>query len=343
MGDKDHLVSLVYSAYRTIHEPERWSLILRELQRLLRSDACDLSVYDFETRQGQIAVHTGCYDQQHLRLYKQHYAPLNPWLQRRDCYREDGACWFGRQIVPHTRLVGCEFYNEWLRPQGLFHRVSATVVSEQHRVVYISLLRGKGTGSFQHEDRKPLQFLVPHLRQALELYSLLVGPAALGASPISEVTSRLGRAPAVLGIERELRLVNRLRDPAPAVATGDRGDALGKETLRWWPIVATGGVAPAAGPKVGAHAASNEGRLTELYRLTAAEARLAVLLACGMSLARAANVLGVGMATVRTHLQRIYSKTFTHHQAQLVSLLLLGPARVKVDYRPSEEDVREVG
>lgn len=335
------LVSLVYSAYRTIHEPERWSLILRELQRILRADACDLSVYDFEARQGEIAVHTGCYDQQHLRLYREHFAPLNPWLQRRDCYRDDGACWFGRQIVPHARLVGCEFYNDWLRPQGLFHRLSAAIVREQHRVVYVSVLRGKSTGSFQHEDREPLQRLVPHLRQALELYSLLVGPAALGAQPLSEVAIRLGRAPEVLGTERELRLVDRLADPALPAPTRERAHPSGKEGLRWWPIVASGGGLSPSSPC--ADVDDNENRLARLYRLTAAEARLAVLLACGLSLAKAAGVLGVGMATVRTHLQRIYGKTFTHHQAQLVALLLLGPARIKVDYQPSEEDALEVG
>jgi DNA-binding CsgD family transcriptional regulator len=338
------LVSLVYSTYRTIHEPDRWSLILRELQRILRADACDLSVYDFRARRGEIAVHTGCYDQQHLRLYEQEFAALNPWMQRHDCYRDDGACWFGRQIVPHARLTGGEFYNGWLRPQGLFHRLSAAIVREDQRVVYVSVLRDKSTGSFQHEDREPLQRLVPHLRQALELYSLLIGPAALGATPLSEVASRLARAPDVLGIERELRLVDRLPEPTARPPDRERSQPSGKEGLRWWPIIASAnGERDAAAAEPAAAADGNENRLARLYRLTAAEARLAQLLACGLSLSKAASLLDISMATVRTHLQRIFSKTFTHHQAQLVALLLLGPASLKVDYQPPEDDLRELG
>jgi DNA-binding CsgD family transcriptional regulator len=65
--------------------------------------------------------------------------------------------------------------------------------------------------------------------------------------------------------------------------------------------------------------------LRELYGLTRAEAHLAALLAADRTIEEAAIELSVSQATIRTHLQRIFMKTDTTRQAQLLRLLLLGP------------------
>ena len=78
--------------------------------------------------------------------------------------------------------------------------------------------------------------------------------------------------------------------------------------------------------------ADNELRLLHLYGLTRAEARVAVLMASGLPLPAVANLLGVSQTTARTHLQRIYGKTDTHSQVQLVALLLVGPAQLNIEY-----------
>ena len=69
-------------------------------------------------------------------------------------------------------------------------------------------------------------------------------------------------------------------------------------------------------------------KLIRLYKLTPAEARLAAHLARGSRLEDAAIDLGVSLNTVRTHLKRIFSKTGTDRQAELVRLIVSGPARI---------------
>jgi DNA-binding CsgD family transcriptional regulator len=64
--------------------------------------------------------------------------------------------------------------------------------------------------------------------------------------------------------------------------------------------------------------------LASIYDLTVAESRLAQQLMQGETLVRAAELLGVSHNTVRTHLQRIYAKTGTSHQGDLVRLLFAG-------------------
>jgi len=65
--------------------------------------------------------------------------------------------------------------------------------------------------------------------------------------------------------------------------------------------------------------------LVRLYGLTPAETRLIVLLARDHSLGEAAATLGIARTTARTHLQRIFEKTGTRRQSQLMKLVLSTP------------------
>jgi DNA-binding CsgD family transcriptional regulator len=76
-------------------------------------------------------------------------------------------------------------------------------------------------------------------------------------------------------------------------------------------------------------AESNERTLARLFGLTAAEARLASILSRGVSLDLAADELSVSRNTVHSQLQRIFEKTGTSRQAELVRFLLNSPATLQ--------------
>lgn len=71
------------------------------------------------------------------------------------------------------------------------------------------------------------------------------------------------------------------------------------------------------------------GALRQLYGLTPAEARLTDRLLRGRSLTRAASDLGISVHTARTHLKRVFAKTGTHRQAELVRRCLQGVAGLR--------------
>lgn len=62
-------------------------------------------------------------------------------------------------------------------------------------------------------------------------------------------------------------------------------------------------------------------RLRELFGLTRTEGAVAAALGGGASLEDIATGMGIGLATVRSHLKRILAKTGTHRQAQAAALL----------------------
>jgi DNA-binding CsgD family transcriptional regulator len=61
--------------------------------------------------------------------------------------------------------------------------------------------------------------------------------------------------------------------------------------------------------------------LTETWRLTATEARLALHLADGGSIGGYAELFGVSVGTVRSQLKAIFAKTGVNRQAALVALI----------------------
>jgi DNA-binding CsgD family transcriptional regulator len=73
---------------------------------------------------------------------------------------------------------------------------------------------------------------------------------------------------------------------------------------------------------VGSRSPLDQVLLSRVFLLTPAEARLAALVAAGLSLKVAAEELAIKRETARNQLKAIFAKTGTHRQGQLIALLL---------------------
>ena len=71
-------------------------------------------------------------------------------------------------------------------------------------------------------------------------------------------------------------------------------------------------------------------RICQVYGLSRAESRVVALLASGQRLDQVAESLGVAYETVRKHLKQVFSKTGTDRQAELVRLMVTGPAGLRL-------------
>jgi DNA-binding CsgD family transcriptional regulator len=72
----------------------------------------------------------------------------------------------------------------------------------------------------------------------------------------------------------------------------------------------------------------------QLYKLTPAEARVMVELTNGFNREQIAEQLDIGIDAVHAHLQKIFKKTGTHRQAELINLIRNSP----IDYWRSSSD-----
>ncbi len=65
--------------------------------------------------------------------------------------------------------------------------------------------------------------------------------------------------------------------------------------------------------------------ITQLYSLTPAEARVLIELCNGFNRVQIAEQLNIGIDAVHSHLQKIFEKTGTHRQAELINLIRNSP------------------
>jgi DNA-binding CsgD family transcriptional regulator len=169
MNDPQALIPLIYEAAAA---SEAWPEALARIAELFAGSACALAVYNFRARSGLFYKTIG-YDPDHLRAYLDRYAAQNVWLRSENPYRQPDAVITGRQLVPHDELVRSEFYQEWLAPQDLFHRLCTVLLREEAGLCYLAVMRPRTAPAFTEEDVARARLLLPHLRQAVRLHRKL--------------------------------------------------------------------------------------------------------------------------------------------------------------------------
>ena len=240
------------------------------------------------------------------------------------CFRRDSAAghygdaeirWFGR-LAPHLSnalriqdMVGAERRRSELF-EDLLDRLSVGVIllDAGGRTVFMNavaeavvasadaLLSRHGTVAAAHsEDRKGLQALIAGALPS-------GGPDAGGTMRLRRSSDRGDLEVTVVPLP-------------PSRAEPSRGLGRGQSSVAIFlgePLHGGGQLAEVLGA---------------LYHLTPAEARLTSALAARGSIREAACALGLAEQTARGYLKQIYAKTETKGQADLVRLVLNGPAR----------------
>ena len=80
----------------------------------------------------------------------------------------------------------------------------------------------------------------------------------------------------------------------------------------------------------------------ELYGLTRSELRVLLAMAPGLSVKEAAEMLGIGENTAKTHLQHIHSKTGTSKQTELMRLFMSSTPPVNAGQQPAGRALGEI-
>lgn len=247
------------------------------------------------------------------------------------------------------------------RRDGIDHQVFLPVRVPQGNVTLFSFERGKTEGRFPADAFERLDAFIPHLSRAAQIFAqmrtshLEAAARALEAfgvpAAVLNHSGRVGAVNALFERDRDAfvdtafgRLA--LADP---VANNVFQEALTEVAqagvmARTVPVPANGAraalvlhlvslqrsardVFPGAAilltvTEIGTTRHAPDAQvLCGLFGLSPSEARLSVDLALGLSVSEAARKSGVTPKTMRTYLERIFHKTGTHRQSELVALL----------------------
>jgi DNA-binding CsgD family transcriptional regulator len=109
-----------------------------------------------------------------LRSYAEHYTHTNVLLEKIDAVPE-GSILASTEVISDTDFHKTEFYNDWLRPQGIGYMLGGPVLKRRGVVSMFSISRPQRLGPYVRRDMELLSLVMPHLRRACLLHMRLAG------------------------------------------------------------------------------------------------------------------------------------------------------------------------
>lgn len=345
LEDFSRIVLTVYDAALT---PANWPDVMAEISGALGATGCALITTTGPTRGPKCAsIPTEARDS-----YRDYYCDVDYVLEAVEA-SPIGLLRTGPEVIDPQ--AGTEFDADWMRPNdmrdGLFVRLTDTPVATS----FLAAASRRDAPFATAERMKFTTALLPHLQQALrtEAHLSRSGPDTdqhgvvvigrdgtmlqandhahrilTGADGLTLEGSTVTAGRPVVNAALRNSIAAALRDPE---RDGCRGHTLtcGRPSgrrpyvLHILPLRDEGSTDAALLLIVDSELNVQPARvvLQQLYGLTRAEARVALLLQNGLSPKAIADRLSVSITTIKTHLQHIYAKTETHRQAELVSVL----------------------
>jgi DNA-binding CsgD family transcriptional regulator len=287
-----------------------------------------------------------------------------PYNSRGVRVKHDTACFrIDHDDYSPDELARDAYYQEFLRPLGLFWHANARLAAERGDKLTISFKRELRSGPYHPDDARILAQTLSKIRAAVRCARNLLDAEATGAvgllhqrgDPVFEFDRR-GRVRRIHGFDDRPgqplrlaaggRLVAAERNHAARLerAIAAATTAPQRAALVALPCSATGGshflqIVPLHGaardfffstmavgvlvPPLtrGARPADPDFTSHDILGLTTRELEVARLLTEGFPLVDIAAQMNVKPGTVRTHLKRLFLKTGTRRQAEVVALL----------------------
>ncbi len=161
----DEFSTVVGKIYDAAVERDRWPAALHAICGFANAKTAVLMSYDVfdKTPPWQLEIGHGEY---WTKLYHEKFYALNPFMD--DVTVMDS----GEQIYasgrPHySTLFESEFYNGWLKPQGLIDATLLVVERSMNNMTTLSNIRSDSQGRFDDETIARIRLLYPHLRRAV--------------------------------------------------------------------------------------------------------------------------------------------------------------------------------
>lgn len=93
-------------------------------------------------------------------------------------------------VLSNTELEGTDFYNDLMRPYGLWHGLCANVYRDHEHLVALSSFRGASAGAYENGETVRFAALLPHLYRSIGVFIRLTALDALARAG-TEIINRL--------------------------------------------------------------------------------------------------------------------------------------------------------
>lgn len=167
------LSALVLDLYSAAAEPEHWETFMQHMTRQLGATASSILVRnERQAGAGQHAITIGL-DQKFIRAYRDYYSSVNIVYEAALAIAPNDYVGSLQRCVNEHDYRRSEIYNDYARPQDLFHQCCALLAREGDYAAAISFMRPERDGAFGEQHLELLSLLAPHMRQAFQLHNTL--------------------------------------------------------------------------------------------------------------------------------------------------------------------------
>ena len=184
----EHAISAIYEAAL---DPAGWALALSAVAKQIGADTGVAVSIDLADRRVSFgALHN--VDPACLSDYATHYVSVDVWndallqLPARRAY-------FSHALVDEWTFTHSEFYNDFLRLQGMFHAVGGFVMRNGTQVFLCGAQRNRQRNHFEPSAGRRFSRLFPHLERAARLYGGLTAAGGL-AEGLATALERMPQA-----------------------------------------------------------------------------------------------------------------------------------------------------
>ncbi len=183
-----------------------WQVFLRRLTAILPNGKGTLFYHDVATGAGALSLSANM-EAANVDAYNCYFSGRNPWMAKA-MLRPLGLGVRAEQMFPPDELLRTEFYNDFLRREGVQSGVGVTIFREQGCNFMLSLMSVPVDDAEGNAAAELLGRLAPHLRQVFAYYRR-AKPTGGAAPPfVGAITDALAVACVAIGFGRSVRWAN---------------------------------------------------------------------------------------------------------------------------------------
>lgn len=106
--------------------------------------------------------------------YQRYYSARSVWMPA--AFAGSDELVIGHELAPDKRsFERSEFYNDWLRPQGVYDAIGGVIQRSKGSLTVVTVLRTEQAGLVTEADKQVFARLMPHVRRAIDIHRRLYG------------------------------------------------------------------------------------------------------------------------------------------------------------------------
>jgi len=172
VGDRRFL-ELIDEIYDAALDSRRWPVVIESLSQMF--DCVGGALLQRERQSAELGfIEFGGMDASVRAAYQQYYSARSVWMPA--AFTGSGELVIGHELAPDKRLFEhSEFYNDWLRPQGVYDAIGGVIQRSPDSLTVVTVLRAEQAGFVTDADRRLFKRLMPHVRRAIDIHRRLYG------------------------------------------------------------------------------------------------------------------------------------------------------------------------